>query len=383
MENLSVLYGLTQILKLGVCGFEGLMKPAGMDHYGYVAAPLEECHRWRQVVRHFLESKEYSSEGYLADTQSLSDLYWVCTSRKVRDAAGRDLKAMAEAFNSGGDIYDLTVMTRMAYRDSEQFTDPRLKSAYNLIALDARLHGYTYGEELEKYTMEDAANELIKALEMLGIEKYSILGESFYGAHVGTWMAIKKPERVEGLVLCSPAHLTPNEEYTKSMLQDWWEPYAANKGPGKTGEIPPEQLKVRDEFFFGGMAREPERKALFETAFQQRYGPGHSARDMRHIVSFHGKSDISDGLRSTVTCPVLILHGGLDKDVSPLSAAIEWQKGFPYARGGADVREIASAPHILTYTSASIVNRFVVAFLAKYNGTAAGAGDADRWSKLY
>ncbi|KAI5476053.1 hypothetical protein MNV49_000482 [Pseudohyphozyma bogoriensis] len=86
-----------------------------------------------------------------------------------------------------------------------QYQNNNLK-AFNLIAFDARMSGRTTGDELDSFTISDSADTFLRALEMLGVERYSVLGEGSGGCGAATWMAIKQPSRVQALVLVSPGH---------------------------------------------------------------------------------------------------------------------------------------------------------------------------------
>ncbi|KAI5474428.1 beta-ketoadipate enol-lactone hydrolase [Pseudohyphozyma bogoriensis] len=199
----------------------------------------------------------------------------------------------------------------------QQFTDPRLKEKYNMIALDTRCHGFTFGADVESFTLE-----------------------------------------VEALILCSPGRLQEPPAVAQHMYNDWFCPIAANKGLNLSGEVPPEGLQVRNDYLFGREVRYPAKQAMFQAAFQSRYGPGHSAHDLRHMVLWFQRKAIPAELRAQITVPILIIRGGSDT-TTPLSADQEWQTGFTSARNGADLRIIQSAPHLLSATHGSIVNRWI------------------------
>ena len=52
--------------------------------------------------------------------------------------------------------------------------------------------------------MQDLADTMLAATTALGIDNFELVGSSF-GGKLATWMAVRAPERVNTLVLCSPA----------------------------------------------------------------------------------------------------------------------------------------------------------------------------------
>lgn len=74
-----------------------------------------------------------------------------------------------------------------------QFHDARLKSTFNLIAMDASFHGWTTGAPREGgYEIAEVAEDFLSALEKLYGEgtRVSILAEGYFGATCAAWMAV-------------------------------------------------------------------------------------------------------------------------------------------------------------------------------------------------
>jgi pimeloyl-ACP methyl ester carboxylesterase len=103
----------------------------------------------------------------------------------------------------------------------------RLAPAHDILARDHRVIAFEmpgFGaspENTRSETIEALARTMNAAVAGLGVEKYSLMGTSF-GSKVALWMAILEPERVESIVLISPAairekqgpvptHVTPEE----------------------------------------------------------------------------------------------------------------------------------------------------------------------------
>lgn len=84
-----------------------------------------------------------------------------------------------------------------------QFVAPELSRTHRVIGLD--LPGF--GESLrpsEPYTYDLMADAVFGLLERRGVDRFTVVGHSFGGA-VATVMALRAPERVNGLVVVNPA----------------------------------------------------------------------------------------------------------------------------------------------------------------------------------
>ncbi|KAM0748905.1 alpha/beta-hydrolase [Meredithblackwellia eburnea MCA 4105] len=238
---------------------------------------------------------------------------------------------------------------------TSQFSDKRLTNAFNLIALDARLCGRTEGTPRERHVIEDSSYCLTYALDELGLEKYSLVGEEFHGCNCATWIAIKRPERVQSLLLASPGWLKEPQATINAMLNEFLPGAISNKngnGDG-SGTIPDETMQIVSDYYFGKLGREPEvrtylkyallhlqsvltyredslkqRRDLFLKVYQKRYGTSQSAHDVNHVVNMFNRDPIPPELMATVKAPVLILQGADDAVAAPLQAAEEWQALF-------------------------------------------------------
>ena len=80
------------------------------------------------------------------------------------------------------------------------------RGGHRVIAYDARGHGSSSpAAEPDGYTYEDLALDLIAVLDQLSIERAVLAGASM-GAHTALWLALRKPERVAGLVVITPGY---------------------------------------------------------------------------------------------------------------------------------------------------------------------------------
>lgn len=78
---------------------------------------------------------------------------------------------------------------------SEQFADPRLTAAANLLAIEPPGTGATTCAKTDHWTYWDAAAMALQVMERLGVEKAFALGSSA-GGWIVARMALLAPERV-------------------------------------------------------------------------------------------------------------------------------------------------------------------------------------------
>lgn len=84
-----------------------------------------------------------------------------------------------------------------------------LSERYRLIVVDLRGHGYSTNPE-NRFTHREAAGDLFRLLERLGIGRFSAMGMSSGGMTL-LHMATREPDRVESMVLVSATSHFPDE----------------------------------------------------------------------------------------------------------------------------------------------------------------------------
>jgi len=250
---------------------------------------------------------------------------------------------------------------------SEQFRDARLRRAFNLVGFDARCHGRSEAKPRSSQVLEDSANCIMAGLDKLGFPSYSVYGEGFHGCHIAAWIAIKRPDRVRGIICASPGFVIEPKSNREPVHELMYLYKELKAGPqGVNAPLTSELLEGAASYFIGSDPRLDQRRHDFKRALELRYGAGHSDNDFLKIFSWIDREPIPAGKLATVRAPVLILAGTADQFVSPLAAAYEWQKAFANARGGADVRQIAGAPTLMSYTDPNIVSRFILQFCSRH-----------------
>jgi pimeloyl-ACP methyl ester carboxylesterase len=94
------------------------------------------------------------------------------------------------------------------------------RSGHRVIAYDARGHGRSSpAADPRAYGYEELGLDVEAVLDELGVERAVLAGASM-GAHTLLWMALKKPERVGGLVVITPAY-DPDSNDDPPRLARW------------------------------------------------------------------------------------------------------------------------------------------------------------------
>ncbi|GEM07846.1 alpha/beta fold family hydrolase [Rhodotorula toruloides] len=237
-----------------------------------------------------------------------------------------------------------------------QFRDPRLSNALNLVCFDSRYYGRTEGPRLDHYQdLEERADELLDAIDaVVGDRPFSYLGESF----------------VKAVILISPSWTTDPPEMIDILEREWAPLASANKfGKGDgTGRIPDEAMAIARDYFFSGSNLEPERQEGFLRQYQETHGPGEDMFKLEQLTHWFKRSEPSKELFAGVRCPVLLLGGTLDTQVSGSDALQQWHNLLVSApEADKRIERIVDGPHLLATTNPNIVNRFVLCFLKRYN----------------
>ncbi|GAA6012035.1 hypothetical protein JCM10207_005105 [Rhodosporidiobolus poonsookiae] len=245
-----------------------------------------------------------------------------------------------------------------------QLSDPRLTNNFNVLLIDCPFHGFSEAEERPEHTLEDSADCVVELLDKLDVPPFAIYGEGVHGVNVALHVCLKRPEKVKGLLLASPGWRA-EDAGVKSALMDIEEEMFVNKdGKGDgTGSLPAEALENITCYCIGDSARLAERRKEMAQYFQERYGTGRSAHDMRFLFTFiYNRNPIPAEQVATVTCPVLILRGSTDNIVCPESACEEWCSALSSARDGCKIHTISSATSNLSLVEGNILSRIMAKF---------------------
>ena len=94
------------------------------------------------------------------------------------------------------------------------------RSGHRVIAYDARGHGRSSpAPSPSAYSYDDLGGDLEAVLDSLGVERAVLAGASM-GAQTILWLALRLPERVEGLVVITPGY-DPETQDDPARLTRW------------------------------------------------------------------------------------------------------------------------------------------------------------------
>lgn len=94
------------------------------------------------------------------------------------------------------------------------------RSGHQVIAYDARGHGRSgVPGDPRAYTYEDLGLDLEAVLDQLGLARAVLAGASM-GGHTALWLALHRPERVQGLVVITPGY-DPETQDDPARLARW------------------------------------------------------------------------------------------------------------------------------------------------------------------
>ena len=94
------------------------------------------------------------------------------------------------------------------------------RSGHRVIAYDARGHGQSSpAPAAAAYGYEELGHDLEAVLDALGVQRAVLAGASM-GAHTLLWLALKRPDRVAGLVVITPAY-EPGDTLDRRRLARW------------------------------------------------------------------------------------------------------------------------------------------------------------------
>jgi pimeloyl-ACP methyl ester carboxylesterase len=148
----------------------------------------------------------------------------------------------------------------------------RLSRAHELLAATHRVIVFEapgFGESPvneRTASLSELAGTMLHAVDAVGIERFSLWGQSF-GGKLALWLAVQHPERLESLVLSSPAAIHPDPppyprpEEMASIL------YAHPERQANTGSLPPD-IDAKQRALVGrliGPPREPELEEAMRT----------------------------------------------------------------------------------------------------------------------
>ena len=172
-------------------------------------------------------------------------------------------------------------------------------SAYAPMAEEYHVYFFDRIHEFPKgYDIAAMAEDTLEAFEKAGIEKAHIMGVS-QGGMIALLMALKKPEAIRSLLLCSSASRIP--ESSKAGFEAW-KKLAEQRDPKKLSEA------------FGQMVYSPSFYAKYKELIIAASQGAAESDFTNFIISLEGTADfdVFDRLNE-IKCPVSVIAAGEDR----------------------------------------------------------------------
>jgi pimeloyl-ACP methyl ester carboxylesterase len=209
-----------------------------------------------------------------------------------------------------------------------------LSKHYRVVAADIRGHGLTTHEEDEEkakafYTFDNLANDQVALLDHLGIDKFYLFGQAYWGANTALHLFEKLSDRILGVVISS-AYMIPSDDNVK--------PYEPLGEQGKKNFIRMHQIAreqgmmgvyndrlTSGQFWGPRVLNSPDILAEFTTAHEQTSATAFVT--LPHLPAPKRKA-ISDCLKRTGV-PLMLLLGEDENPNGKLHFIEEMRKDYP------------------------------------------------------
>lgn len=186
-----------------------------------------------------------------------------------------------------------------------------LAKHYHVILLDLPGHGVTGYDANADYSIPAQSQRLAEFINVLGLVKVHIAGNSM-GGFIAAQFALDYPEQTESIICVDPAGVIPPKPSALQQL--------AAQGRNPFFMDTPDQFA---EFFALTMAKPP----YFPNSIKQYKAHEYVKQkaQLEHIYhDFFNVEHMLDDKLTNITCPILMLWGGLDQIID-ISCAKVWQ----------------------------------------------------------
>ncbi|KJZ40363.1 MULTISPECIES: alpha/beta fold hydrolase [Pseudomonas] len=184
---------------------------------------------------------------------------------------------------------------------------------YRVIIPDIAGHGETGFKAGGGYDIPLQAKRIIQLLDVCGVEKVHVIGNSM-GGYIAAWLAATYPERIASVALIDPAGVTaPEASDLERHLAKGHNPFL---------------IHSREEFrrFYAmTMAEPPWVPGVVLDAVAQRYEQ--SRDELEEIFNDFRASPPMEPILADIKCPALLLWGHKDRLIDVSSVAV-WSKGI-------------------------------------------------------
>jgi len=220
--------------------------------------------------------------------------------------------------------------------------DP-LARAFHVMAYDARGHGVS-GNPGSSYEVTDLADDLVRLMDEIGIERASVVGLSM-GGMMAQWLAARHPDRLDKLVLAGTT-----SHYEGEGVTMWQQRAAAATSQG----LEPLADATMERWFTAPFRQQhAEQIATIRAIFT-----GNDAEGYALAAEALSRFDVRPQL-SRVSAPTLVISGDQDQACPP-------QLGREIAGNVRNGRFelVTSAAHISNVEQPERFNQLVLDFLA-------------------
>jgi len=242
-----------------------------------------------------------------------------------------------------------------------QYRDSRLAKAYNLVAIDHHYHGHTKAPLDDKpYDWQKVAKDILSVMDAMKIKEAHILGNSL-GAHIAMFMAMRAPSRVQSLMLIAQHAPVENEENLEQFrfLRDSC--YA--KADDGSDKLATDVVNGLHWMYFGG---DPSAQSLIdEWVASSKFRPSNAKLITKLFSGILDRKPFDTAACDAITCPILVVHGANDATSHPLVAHDSYHI---FRNTQREIHVIDGAPHFLSYTHYSTVNKLLADFLDRVTG---------------
>ncbi|KAF8155559.1 Alpha/Beta hydrolase protein [Crassisporium funariophilum] len=251
-----------------------------------------------------------------------------------------------------------------------QFRNPQLRR-FNLVGVDARCHGETFGPVPSTFRRLHAADDVFKFMEALRLPPCHFFGLSL-GACIALQTAISYPEKVLSLFMLSPLPLEEPEEVAcgRQEIYDYW--VEGCKDPDHI-----DQDALLDAIFgaiqlaFNGQ-QSPISKALTQATLPRSMRNWSSEHfEEFHTVSvkfFTDRKPHSLEVLRGVKCPILLVHCGGDI-AYPFHYVEELRHRMEDAGLNVQVTQVPDAAHFGSVTHPDEVNDIFQSWVMEHTKT--------------
>jgi pimeloyl-ACP methyl ester carboxylesterase len=228
-----------------------------------------------------------------------------------------------------------------------------LRRQYHCYALDQRGHGESGWAEDADYTGDAHRSDIEAFVDHLGLNQFVLVGHSMGGFNAFTY-AFHHSHRLSALVLvdAGPSMLTKGARRIVEFVSETAESDSLEQIMEKAVAFNPRRdPRLLRRSLLHNFRRTPEGKWVRKTDLRMWYGNGNSAQQREQLLERFRQT-------SRVTCPTLIVQGGLSDVFTPEDAQ-KLAASFPHGR----YIQVADAGHTVQGDNPRILAHSLSKFL--------------------